>query len=690
MSEEKKQVKKRNPWFWIPTLYFAQGLPYVAVMTISVIMYKRLGMSNTDIALYTGWLGLPWVIKPFWSPFVDIIRTKRWWVLIMQWIVAFALAGIAFTIPTAWWVQLTFAVFMLMGFASATHDIAADGFYMLALSEHEQSLYVGIRSTFYRIATVFGQGILVILAGLIEMNSGLDPVNISIEANPNVPAVTATLPTVSVSDADAKGDVRFIVSDMNTIKTSVKSVSVVPENIAKTVATQTSDRTSANLAFKDYAKVINDSIQNSNIHNGFYVPDPKFALEMAVVLNEKEYVVQGYEWNKAKYLYEYTMTDGTKAIESELKVKESKEEKSGFENWIATTFPDKYKNASSSVDDNFVVVAVRLNKKPAKDEEYVLNVSNDKGSTDIKVEQSRFVFNESNWDKPAYIRFSIDHKIKDKVALSSFVATSGNIPLAWSIVFVTLSIFFFCVVLYHTWAMPKPATDDDKEKQSVGEIIHGFVDTFKTFFTKFPFWQTFAAIMFMLFYRFPEAQLTKIIMPFLVDPLDKGGLALSTSQVGIVYGTIGIIGLTIGGIVGGIVAAKGGLKKWLQPMAWSMSLTCLTFIYLAFTQDQSMITINICVFIEQFGYGFGFTAYMLYLIYYSEGKYKTAHYAICTGFMALSMMMGMMAGWLEDLIGYENFFIWTIICCAATIVVSMIVKVDPKFGLKEDDAENKD
>ena len=188
-----KLTKKTNPWAWIPTLYFAQGLPYVAVMTISVIMYKRLGMSNTDIALYTGWLGLPWVIKPFWSPFVDIIKTKRWWTLAMQWIVAVALAGIAFTIPTEFYVQFTFAIFMLMGFASATHDIAADGFYMLALSEHEQSLYVGIRSTFYRIATVMGQGILVILAGVIEMNSGLEPIKIQVVADPSEPVAAAVV-----------------------------------------------------------------------------------------------------------------------------------------------------------------------------------------------------------------------------------------------------------------------------------------------------------------------------------------------------------------------------------------------------------------------------------------------------------------------------------------------------------------
>ncbi|MEF9924300.1 MAG: MFS transporter, partial [Muribaculaceae bacterium] len=161
-------LKKKSPWAWIPTLYFAQGLPYVAVMTISVIMYKRLGISNTDIALYTSWLYLPWVIKPFWSPFVDLLKTKRWWVLTMQLIIGLGLAGIAFLIPTPFFFQLTLAVFWLVAFTSATHDIAADGFYMLALTEHEQSLYVGIRSTFYRVATIAGQGLLVILAGVIE------------------------------------------------------------------------------------------------------------------------------------------------------------------------------------------------------------------------------------------------------------------------------------------------------------------------------------------------------------------------------------------------------------------------------------------------------------------------------------------------------------------------------------------
>ncbi len=676
MSKKNNIPTKRNPWAWIPTLYFAQGLPYVAVMTISVIMYKRLGMSNTDIALYTGWLGLPWVIKPFWSPFVDIIKTKRWWVLIMQWVIAIALAGIAFTIPTAWWVQLTFAVFMLMGFASATHDIAADGFYMLALTEHEQSLFVGIRSTFYRIATVVGQGLLVILAGVVEMNSGLEPVRIDITANPDAPAVVAQMPTISDEDINNSNEIQFITSETS-IKTSVKA----PDKALLGDST---------LAFADYNKAIGDSINNVNITNGFYIPDPKFTKDDKLVYQKNtDFKLDSASWQNDHYIYYGKDNNGSEITALDDKLAKKEEEKSGLENWIATTFPDKFKEKKANdKTSNFAVVAVRLNKQPKAGEQYVLNIANDKGSTDIKATQSRFVFNENNWNKPAYIHFSIDNKIKEEVS-SSFIGTSGNIPLAWALVFVVLSVFFLIIALYHTWAMPKPAVDANQDKKTAKEIILGFLDTFKTFFTKFPVWQTVAAILFMLFYRFPEAQLTKIIMPFLVDPLDKGGLALSTSEVGIVYGTVGIIGLTIGGIIGGILAAKGGLKKWLHPMAWSMSLTCLTFIYLAFTQDQSFLTINICVFIEQFGYGFGFTAYMLYLIYYSEGKYKTAHYAICTGFMALSMMMGMIAGWLEDLIGYQNFFIWTMICCLFTIGAAFIIKVDPSFGLKEKSEDNK-
>lgn len=617
--------KISSPWSWIPTLYFAQGLPYVAVMTISVIMYKRLGISNTDIALYTGWLYLPWVIKPLWSPFVDIIKTKRWWTLTMQWILAFALAGIAFSIPTSFFFQLTLAVFWIVGFTSATHDIAADGFYMHALTEHEQSLYVGIRSTFYRIATIAGQGLLVIIAGLIETGTGLEPAVLKVEASPAY-TNTLTLPTFDGVEIDGQKEAHFVFTS------AALRAGVTPA---------TGD--SAAGAKAQIAR-LEQEVKAWNIANGFTAADEAKGERQAV--------------EKAKG-------------------------ESAFTLWLRRHFGEEREAVSDAVD-NVAVAGVRLSKQPAPGETKVLNVTFKDGDQSIRLEQNslspRFEFTADNWDKPAYLLFRIDHKLKETTS-ATFAGASGNIPFAWMVVFIVLSGFFFLVSLYHNWVLPRPASDRPAKDAQAGSIMKEFFETFKSFFTKR---QAFVAILFMLLYRLPEAQLVKLINPFLLDPIDKGGLGLTTGEVGIVYGTVGIIGLTLGGIIGGICAARGGLKKWLWPMAWSMSLTCLTFIYLSYAQDHSLLTVNICVFIEQFGYGFGFTAYMLYLIYFSEGEHKTAHYAICTGFMALGMMLpGMAAGWLQETIGYRHFFVWTIICCAATIAVCAFIKIDPNFGRKK-------
>ena len=626
-----KRTKNKSPWAWIPTLYFAQGLPYVAVMTISVIMYKRLGISNTDIALYTGWLYLPWVIKPFWSPFIDIIRTKRWWTISMQWILALTFAGVAFTIPAPFFFQLTLAVFWLMGFTSATHDIAADGFYMHALSEHEQSLYVGIRSTFYRIATVAGQGLLVIVAGLIETGTGLQPAQLSVTAAPDIPPVLSSIPSRFTQPVDTTGDPYFIYTT-----SQIKVSSIAPTEVN-------------GIPFKTYAEAVRDSVKMLNAINGFIKND-----------NSKEPSMTPIAPNGNK--------------------------ESAFTVWLKKWFGENRETTSpdDNIANNIFVVGVRLNKMPQTDEPIVLNVTHRNGDQSIKLEQNllstRFEFTRDNWNKTAYLFFEVDHKIKEQTE-ATFIGASGNITFAWIVVFLSLSAFFFAVAVYHSWILPHPASDSHESTHSASEIMKEFVLTFVSFFKKEQIW---IAIAFMLLYRLPEAQLVKLISPFLLDPIDKGGLGLSTGEVGLVYGTVGIIGLTIGGIIGGMVAARGGLKKWLWPMAWSMSLTCLTFIYLSYFPASSLLVINICVFIEQFGYGFGFTAYMLYLIYFSEGRHKTAHYAICTGFMALGMMLpGMAAGWLQETIGYRHFFIWTVICCVATIGVCAFVKIDPKFGLKQ-------
>jgi PAT family beta-lactamase induction signal transducer AmpG len=620
-----KQKKKNNPWAWIPTLYFAEGLPYVAVMTISVIMYKRLGISNTDIALYTGWLYLPWVIKPFWSPFVDLIKTKRWWTLTMQWVMAIALACIAFSIPTPFFFQLTLAVFWVVGFTSATHDIAADGFYMHALTEHEQSLYVGIRSTFYRVATVAGQGLLVIIAGLIETGTGLESAVLEVKASPSY-SNTLTLPSFDGVQLDSSKEAHFVYT------TSVVKAGTIP------VSKDSSD-------IKSQIAELTKQVKESNITNKF-VPEESKAEGAGTISKGKS--------------------------------------ESSFTTWVRNTFGEK-REVSTDATDNIVVVGVRLSKKPATDDSKILNITFKDGDQSIKLEQNilspRFEFTADNWNKPAYLLFRIDHKIQRETS-ATFAGASGNIPFAWMVVFIVLSVFFLGVSFYHNWVLPKPNSDHPSKDVTAKNIMKEFFATFESFFAKD---QALVAILFMLLYRLPEAQLVKLINPFLLDPIDKGGLGLTTGQVGFVYGTIGIIGLTIGGIIGGLVAAKGGLKKWLWPMAWSMSLTCLTFIYLSYFQDHSLLTVNICVFIEQFGYGFGFTAYMLYLIYFSEGEHKTAHYAICTGFMALGMMLpGMSAGWLQDTIGYKHFFVWTIICCAATIAVCAFIKIDPNFGKKKE------
>ena len=641
------KTKKRSPWAWIPSLYFAQGLPYVAVNVITVIMYKRLGISNTDIALYTGWLYLPWVIKPFWSPFVDIIKTKRWWTLIMQWIIGFGLAAVAFAIPTPFFFQLTLAIFWLVGFASATHDIASDGYYMIALEEHEQAAYVGIRSTFYRVATIVGQGLLVIIAGVVEANTGLEPADVVVSANPatevKIDSTTNAFPIVTELTDAQKSTAQFVYTSQ-TVNVGVKT----PEKV--TIKDGDSTKT---IAFADYSKLMMDSVHNLNIANGF----------VAKVEEVK---------------------DNAKA---EVKKDEGP---SAFERWIKETFGEEVKEVKSAAN-NFAIIGVRLTQAPT-DDECVLVVNYKEGDQSIKLDDkkvdTRFVFTKDNWDKTAYIFVEIDKNIQGEVS-TTFQGTSGNIPMAWMLVFVVLSVFFLGAAMYHSWVLPVPANDKsvgNGEKASAKEIIRGFLDTFKTFFQKKGVW---VAMAFMLLYRLPEAQLVKIINPFFLDPVDKGGLGLTTGQVGIVYGTIGIIGLTLGGILGGIVASKGGLKKWLWPMALSISLNSVVYIFLSAVQPDPNTTsgfLTICggMVLDQFGYGFGFTAFMLYMMYFADGPYKTSHYAICTAFMALGMMLpGMWSGWLQELVGYNHFFIWTLLCCLGTWAVTAMIKVDPNYGKKK-------
>lgn len=422
-----QQSTRRNPWAWVPSLYFAEGLPYIIVITLSVVMYKQLGLGNAEVAYYTGWFYLPWLIKPLWSPFVDLLKTKRWWIVAMQWLIGAGMAGIAFTLPMAGYLQWTLALFWLMAFSSATHDVAADGFYMMALDEGEQSFFVGIRSTFYRLATLAGQGGLLIIM----------------------------------------------------------------------------------------------------------------------------------DW------------------------------------WVQHT--------------------------------------------------------------------------------------GGNVQEAWVETFYGVGALFIIVGAYHAWLLPRPKSDATRNLEA-RDLLREFARTVGSFFQKEG---VMPALLFMLLFRFPEAQLGKMSIPFLMDPIAEGGLGLSLKDIGIIQGTLGPIGLTLGGILGGVCISRGGLKRWLWPMVWAISLPDIVYVYLSYAQPSNLYLISSCLFIEQLGYGFGFTAYMLFLIYYARGTHETAHYAIATAFMAAGMMLpGMMSGKLQEIMGYQGFFLWIMACCVVTFVVSAFLKIDKDFGKK--------
>ena len=413
-------------WSWVPSLYYAEGLPYAFVMIVSVVMYKKLNISNTEIALYTSWLYLPWVIKPLWSPFVEIFKTKRFWIIFMQLLIGAGLAGIALTIPSSNMFKYTLAFFWLIAFSSSTHDIAADGFYMLGLSSHDQAWFIGIRNTFYRFAILTGQGLLVILAGQLE-----------------------------------------------------------------------------------------------NIYNDVF---------------------------------------------------------------------------------------------------------------------------------------------------------------AWSIIFAGLSFLFILFAFYHKWALPKPTEDNELSKLTIKKIIPNIVNVFISYFKK-P--QIIIAVCFILIYRFGEAQLVKIAPLFMLDSIEMGGLGLTTSEYGFIYGTLGMIMLTLGGIFGGLLVARHGLKYWIIWMALAMKLPDIVYVYMAYVQPDNYYLIGSFVAIEQFGYGFGFTAYLLYMMMLSEGEHKTAHYAICTGFMALGMMIpGMFSGLLQETIGYRYFFNWVLVATIPGLILIKYIKIDSKFGLR--------
>jgi PAT family beta-lactamase induction signal transducer AmpG len=432
---------RKSPWAWVPTLYFAEGLPNVLVTGVAAVMYMQMGLSDTELALYTGWLNLPWIIKPLWSPFIDLLRTKRWWILSMQILIGAALGGVAFTLNTPMWFQMSMCCLFIMAFASATHDISADGFYMIELDEHTQTYFVGIRNTFYRLAVIFGNGVLVAIPGVLSV----------------------------------------------------------------------------------------------------------------------------------------------------------------------------------------------------------------------------------------YFRCSI--------------------AFAWSIAFYGIAGIFIGLWLYHGWILPNSEVqghEGAEERRSASDVWSGLRHTLLTFFTKFPVRVTITAICFMLLYRFPEALLNTMTKTFLMRPNSEGGLGMAPTEYGLAYGTVGLIGLTLGGILGGILVSRDGMKRWLWPLVCAITLPDAVYIYLAYAMPSvasvwGLTLVSTCLFVEQFSYGLGFTVLTLYMLYYSQGEFKTSHYSICTGISYLGLMLpGMVSGWVKDAVGYQTFFIIVMVSCSLTFLVTWFLKVDPSFGKKQE------
>lgn len=622
----------RNPWWWVPSLYFSQGIPYVIVMTMSVVMYKRLGISNTDIALYTSWLYLPWVIKPLWSPLVDITRTKRFWVVFMQFLVSFGLALVAFSVQGSAFFRWSLFLFWIMAFASATHDIAADGFYMLSLTKHEQAWWVGLRSTFYRTAMIVGSGLLVVLAGVLESKNGLPPVEIPVQASTKAPVVAAWDPA-AVKLAAAEGELRV----------------VVQPNALDIALTERS---------AEDAKAVISQAKAWNRQHGFIAEDSPAPAKT--------------ETNAPSWWA--------------LNV-------SGpFGSFLTNHFPKQLKSASAPVAaaGNVGVIYLSLSKAPPAGQEVAVNFGrkphgleyigvgkSDKGFG-LK-EGERFVFNADNWNQPAMAVIQLDPKLKTDTAVT-FVTSCGNIPLAWSITLFFVAALFLAFSCWHSVMLPRPANDGPVVTHH--SMFQEFFATLGSFFQK-P--GVLLAMAFILLYRFDEAQLVKVISPFLLDSRELGGLGLTTSQVGLVYGTFGILALTFGGLLGGFSAAKYGLKRMLPIMVGSMYLPKLAFVFLSWTQPSNFLITCGAVALEQFGYGFGFTAFMLYMLLFADGPHKTAHYAICTGFMALGMMIpGFWSGWVADLVGYKHFFVWVICSAVPGLTLAFLVnrKIDPQFGRK--------
>jgi len=588
MIEVKKSSKS---WAWVPTLYFAEGLIYSIVVFLSVIMYKRLGMSNADIALYTGWLYLPWVLKPFWAPLVDALLTKRFWILILQISIAVGLAGVGLTIPLPEYFQFSIIFFWLLAFVASTHETAADGFYLLGLTESKQSFFTGFRSAFYRIALFVGQGLIIVLAGYLENTISVSEAEFKVAANPK----------------------KFFEETIKIDSTKAKELPGILRLIAKPsyVEISTRPKTKGQVGFyKNFAK-------SFNIMNGF----------------TQEYL----------------------------------------------ELPDT--SNMNNLTGNVGIVKFVLSKKPGEGKDYLVNVNFLEGHEGIKViEGKELRFTDKNWNKPAFAVIQLDSTIA-KQTISVFTARSAGIPFVWSIIFFAAAVFFVLLFFFHSKVLPEPDDDRSAGSRRLSSPGKEFFRSYARFFEKK---KIIPIILFLLIFNFGEAQLMKISSLFLLDSKDLGGLGLTTSEVGLANGIFSLIAIIVGGIFGGLFVYKKGLKSSLTPMFLAILLPNLLYIYLAWAQPELIWITYGCVAIESIGYGFGITFYLIYLLNIAQGEYRTSHYALAAGFMALGLMLpGMLSGIIQEAIGYKYFFIWVFVSTIPGYFLAKYIPLEYQFGKKK-------
>jgi len=708
--------KRQSPWSWVPTIYYAEGIPYIVAQTVSVIMYKRMGVSNTNIAFFTSLLYFPWVIKPLWSPIVDILKTKRWWIVLMQLILSGSLASVGMTVPLPGFFKLTLICFLFVAFASATHDIACDGFYMLGLTKHQQAWYVGIRSSFYRLAMLTGQGLLVIVAGFLEGFTGLPPATISVDAIPDSKAKIEIVRFIEQT-ADEKAFVEKkipleIVQYYEEKAKQSKNLEELmtyanfAEGIVKKIKQDTPespDISKAEELLKSISGEIDKTIENQIEEMANSIKPLDGDLRVFTSTENLKIPIQQISKTDSDLtistVKKWNLLQGQKEQQAVVVKAEKKKEPGKISklwssnvavplgNFLRKNWGQEKKELST-VAGSVGYVYFHLSKPPEQGKDVTVIFGRSEGDKSIELKEGmRFIFNDKNWNKPARTIIQLDYRLKDK-SNAIFLATAGNIPKSWAITFYMISALFFIFCIYHFFRLPYPQSDTSRYEEShksgnplkIIDILKEFFTTFVSFFQKKGI---FIAIIYLLLYRFGEAQLVKLSSPFLLDSKEVGGLALTPGKVGIAYGIFGLIFLSFGGILGGFVASRDGLKKWLWPMAFAITLPHLAYVYLSFATPENFLVICACVSIETFGYGFGFTAYMLYMIFIAEGKHKTAHFAIATGFMAMSMMIpGTFSGWIQSIIGYKNFFIWIMLASLPTWIVVFFIPIDPEFGKK--------